>query len=173
MMHLLQCLGAKPALGLVVDPLKREIVLRLRDHAQIGESVADFRSLIKAKSANNPVIDPNLDEAVFKFARLILRSYQDGDLIQRRAFALQPFDLFADAARFFGCVPDTDNADLVAAIRLGPKCLFGSVRIRADQACAGAQDEGRGAVVLFLPHHVGAGELLPIVHDMCDSGVQA
>ena len=102
---------AEAALGHVDDALEGEVVGRLRDHAQIGERVADFRALVEARAADHAIGQAELDEAVFEFAHLERGAHQDGDLVERvvlaalARLALQLLDLLADGARFFLRVP--------------------------------------------------------------------
>ena len=131
--HFLQRLGTQSTLGLVMDAFKREVILRLRDQPKIGEGIADFGAFVKTETANDAVIHPDLDEAVFKLAGLVLRAHQNGDAVERRAFAFQPLDLLAHPARFFGRVPHADHPDLVTAVHFRPQRLVVALAVRADQ----------------------------------------
>ena len=130
--ELFQRLVAQSALGRVVDPLERQIVAGLRDQPQIGERIADFRAFVEPEAADDLVRQADRDEAVFEFAGLVLRTNQDCDLAEQCAFAFEPFDLFADPARFLGRVPHPDHADLVAAIALGPQRLAQPLAVGVD-----------------------------------------
>ena len=158
--HPFQRLGAKAAFGLVVNPFKRQVITRLGNHAQIGEGVADFRPLVKTKTPDDAVIQPDLDETVFKFAGLILRPHQYGHLIQRGTFAFQPLCFLAHAARFFRRVPHADDADFVAAFKLRPQRFADAFAIGIDKPRCGRQNMRRGAVILFQLDHFGAGKIL-------------
>ena len=147
--HCLQRLGAETALGLVVDTLESKVVGRLRDGAQISERIADFSALVEAISADDAIVEPDLDEAVLEFARLVLRAHQDGDLVERGTLAFEPFDVFADAAGLFRGIPDADYADLFACGQLGPKGLSQPLAIGADQSGCGGEDLRCRAVVLL------------------------
>ena len=48
------------------DPLERQIVVRLADHAEIGDGVADLGPLVEARAADDPVGDAQLDEALLE-----------------------------------------------------------------------------------------------------------
>ena len=168
--QLFQRLVAEPALGAVVDPLEGEIVRWLGDHPQIGERVADFRPLVEPEAADDAIGEADLDEAVFEFAGLELGAHQDRDPVERRALALQPFDLLADPARFLGAVPHPDHAQLVAAIALGPQGLAEPFAVGRDQARGGGEDVRGGPIVLFEPDHFRAGEVLLEAQDIGDLG---
>ena len=107
---------AEAALGHVDDALEGEIVGRLRDHAQIGEGVADFRALVEARAADHAIGQAERDEAVFEFAHLERGAHQDGDLVERvvlaalARLALQLLDLLADGAGFFLQIPGAGDA---------------------------------------------------------------
>ena len=48
---------AQAALGHVDDALEGEIVSRVGDNAQIGQRVADFPALVKARAADDAVVE--------------------------------------------------------------------------------------------------------------------
>ena len=95
---------AQAALGHVDDALEGEIVGRLRDHAQIGQRVADFGALVETRPADHAIGQAELDEAVLEFAHLERGAHQNGDLVERMVLAvlarvaLQLLDLLADAS---------------------------------------------------------------------------
>jgi hypothetical protein len=160
LVHLFQRLGTQPALGLVVDPFEREIILRLGDHAQIGQRIADFGALVEAEAADDAVIEADLDEAVFELAGLVLGAHEDRHADRAAPFAFQPFDLLAHPARFLGRVPHADHAHLVAAVHLGPQGLVVALAVGPDQARRSTQNMRGGAVVLFQPDHFRARKIL-------------
>jgi hypothetical protein len=72
--------------------------------------------------------------------------------------ALEGLDLLADPARLFLAVPMADQADLFAALGLGPQRLAKPPGIGGDQS-RGCRKNMRGrAVVLFQPDHRRAGK---------------
>ena len=75
-------LVAKPALGHVDDPLERQIVGRLGDQPEVSQRIADLGALVKAKSPDDLVGQPDRDESFFKLARLELRPHQDRAVVQ-------------------------------------------------------------------------------------------
>ena len=77
---LLQRLVAQPAFGGVVDPLERQIVAGLSDQPQVSERIAHFGALVKAKAADDLVIEPDRNEPVLELAGLELRTDQDRNL---------------------------------------------------------------------------------------------
>ncbi len=46
----------------------------------------------REEAADDAVIQPDLDEPILEFARLVLRAHEDGYLVERQAFTLQPLD---------------------------------------------------------------------------------
>ncbi len=104
-MQLLQGRAADAAARRVEDALEGEIVGRLVDEAQIGERVADFLALVKARAADHAVGQGQRDEALLELAGLEAGAHQDRDLAERVALALQRLDLVADPARLLLGVP--------------------------------------------------------------------
>src|SRR3546814_19968798 len=96
---------AKAPLGHIDDALKGPIVGRLMDDAQIRQSIADFRPLVKAKTADDLVGQANLNEAVFQLTRLELGPPEDRGIVECTAPALVHFHLFPDSASFLRSVP--------------------------------------------------------------------
>ena len=102
---------AEAALGHVDDALEGEIVGRLRDHAQVGQRIADFGTLVEAGAADDAIGQAELDETVFEFAHLERGAHQNGDLVERVVLAalarvaLQLLDFLADIAGFFLASP--------------------------------------------------------------------
>ena len=151
--HRLERLRAEPTLGLVVDPFEGEVVGRLRDDAQIGQRIADFGAFVEPETADDAIVEADLDKPVFEFPRLILRAHQDRDLVERCAFAFQPLDLLAYAARFLGRVPYADDPYLLTGRQFGPQGLAKALAIGIDQARGRRQDLRRRTVVLFQLDH--------------------
>ena len=166
--HGFQRLCAKAALGLIVDPFECQIVSRLGNGAQIGERVSDLGTFVEAEAAHNAIVEADLDEAVFEFARLILCANENGDLVQRSAFGFQPLYLFAHAARFFGRIPDADNPDLFAGRQFGPQRLAEPFAIGVDKSRCRGKNLRRGAVVLFKLDHSCARKILFKLEDIGD-----
>ena len=119
-LHLRNRLIAKPALGLIDDPFKRQIIGGLIDQPQISERIADFGALIKAEAADNLVRHPDADEALFKFARLKLRANEDRAAVKAVPGALMRFDHFANAACFLWAIPYADDVNLLTLGLLRP-----------------------------------------------------
>ena len=61
---------AKAALGGVHDALEGEVIGRIGDDPEIGEGIADFEALVKARAANDAIGQAESDEAVFDLAHL-------------------------------------------------------------------------------------------------------
>src|SRR5208283_4188405 len=113
-MQQLQSRVAQAALRRIDDPLEGEIVGGRRNAAEIGESVANFRALIKARTADHAIRQTERDEALLELAHLEGGAHQDRDLLQRMAAPLQLLDLLADRARLLLAVPDAGDRRLFA-----------------------------------------------------------
>ena len=157
--HLFQRLVAQPALGGIVDPLECQVVRRLGDDAQIGQCIAHFGALIEAETADDAVGHADGDEAVLDLAGLELRAHEDGASVEAGALAQQPLQLLAHPARFFRAIPDADDAQLVAAVPLGPQGLAQPLAIGRDQPGCGGEYMRGGAIVLLQPDHFRAGKI--------------
>src|SRR5690606_19068041 len=142
------------------DALECEVVGGLGDHPQIGQRIAYFGPFVEPKTADNPVVEADLYEPIFEFAGLVLRAYEDRDLLERRPFALEPLDLLAHAAGFLGRIPHTVHADLLARMGVGPQRLAEPLAVRREEAGGGGEDLRRGAIVLLQPDHSRAGKVL-------------
>ncbi len=97
---------AEAALGGVDDAFEGKIVGGLGDDAQIGQRVADFLALVKARAADDAIVQAQGDEAFFELAHLEGGAHEDGHVVERVALALELFDLLADLAGLFFRVPD-------------------------------------------------------------------
>ena len=151
---------AQPALGLVDDALEGEVVVALRDHAQIGERVADFRALVETRAADHAIGKAERQKPVFEFAHLERGAHQHRHLGQRVALAVQILRFGGDVARFLFGVPHALHAHLVAvAGALGPQRLAEPRAVGGDQAGRRAQNGRRGAVIAFEPDDLGAGKI--------------
>ena len=73
---------AEAALGHIDDALEGEVVGLLRDHAEIGHGIADFGTLVKARAADDAVVEAKRDEPVFELAHLERGADQDGHVVQ-------------------------------------------------------------------------------------------
>ena len=137
---------AQAPLGLVDDALEGEVVGRLRDHAQVGERVADFHALVEARAADDAIGQAELDEAVFEFAHLERGAHQEGDLVERMVqpalarVALHLLDLLADVARFFLRVPGAGDGDLFARHVLGAQRLAEPALVVGDEMGGGGEN---------------------------------
>ena len=150
---------AQPALGLVDDALKRQVIIGLRDEAEIGVGVADFHALVKARAADDAIGQAEIDKAVFEFAHLEGGAHEDGDLAQAVVLALELLDVLADGAGFFLAIPHALDGNLLALVHLRPQGLAEAALIGGDEAGGRLQDMRRRPVVLFEADDLGAGEI--------------
>ena len=161
---------AEAALGLVGDALEGEIVVRLMDHAQIRDRVADLGALVEARAADHPIGQAEIDEALLEGAGLEAGAHQDRDVVEAAAAALVGLDLLADEARLLLVVPQGRDAHPLALLVLGPQRLAEPRAVVGDQARGGAQDVAGRAVVALQADHPGAGEVLLEAQDVADLG---
>ena len=167
---------AQAALGHVDDALEGEIVGRLRDHAQIGQRVADFGALVKPRPADHAIGQAELDEAVFEFAHLERGAHQNGDLVERMVdallarLALQLLDLLADRAGFFFRIPAAGDLHLFAQHVFRAQRLAQTSFIVRDQVAGRRQNMPGASVVALQPDDFGAGKIVVELQDIVDLG---
>ncbi len=152
----------------VEDALESEVVGRLVDQAEIGERVADLLALVKARPADDAIGQCQGDEPLFELARLETGAYQDRNLAQRVALALQGLDLLADPAGFLLGVPHRTHHDLLALTRFGPQRLAEPPSVLRDHPRGGTQDVRGRAIVLLEPGDRGPGEIGLETQDVAD-----
>src|SRR6185437_14791611 len=75
-------LVAEAALGRVDHPLERQVVRRRLNQAQVGDRVADLRTLVETEAADDLVWQADRDEALFELAGLELGAHEDRGLVQ-------------------------------------------------------------------------------------------
>ena len=161
---------ADAALGLVDDALERQVVIALRDQAQIGHRIANFLPLIEARAADHAIGQAERDKPVFKFPHLEGRAHQDRHLRESVALAMLVFGIAGDIAGFFFGVPNAGNADFLAGLALGPQRLAQPALVGFDQAGRRAQNRWRAAVVAFQPDDLGAGKVALEAQDVFHFG---
>ncbi|OWK23708.1 hypothetical protein AJ87_32635 [Rhizobium yanglingense] len=96
---------AEAALRGVDDALEGEVVGGLGDEAEIGHGIADFEALVKARAADDAVVEAERHEAIFEFAHLEGGAHQDRHVVEVMLLALQGLNLLADGAGFLFAVP--------------------------------------------------------------------
>ena len=167
---------AQAALGRVDDALEGEVVGRLRDHAQVGERVADLHALVKPRPADHAVGQAELDEALFEFAHLERGAHQERDLVERMILAalarlaLHGFDHFADGAGFFLQVPGAGDGHLLAQHVLGAQRFAKASFIVRDQMARRRQDMPCAPVVPLKPDDFGARKIMIEPENVIDLG---
>src|SRR5690349_12827406 len=163
-------LVAEAALGQIDDAFEGEVVGGLADQAEVGDRIADLGALVEAEAADDLVGKADRDEALFELAGLELGADEDGDVVEAAAADLDGFDFLADAAGLLRAVPDADDADLLAVALVGPERLAEAAAVVGDEAVGGGEDVRGGAVVLFQPDDLRAGEVLLEAEDVGDLG---
>ena len=106
--RILQCLHgdiAEAAAWFVANPLKRQIIINLRNQPQISIGIANFGTLIKARTANHAIGNTQRNKTVFKFAHLERGSHQHRHFIKRLTAALIGFNIIGRHPRFFFAIP--------------------------------------------------------------------
>ena len=136
----------------VDDALERQVVGRLRQHAHIGDGVADLGAFVEAQAADDAVRNAERDQPLLEGAGLEAGAHQHSDLRQRMAVAAQRLDAFAHHAGLLVGVPQADDGDLFAVLRIVParaQRLAQAAFVVRDQRGGGGKDRCGGAVVGF------------------------
>ena len=154
----------------VDDTLEGEVVVGLEDDPEISDGVTDFAALIETRATDDPIGQAQGDEPFLEFAELEPGPHEDGDLAQRVALALQGLDLFTGHAGFLFAVPDPAQHHLGTRLFARPQGLAEPPLVMCDKPRGGAQNMRGGAVILFQPHHLGAGVVLLETQDVADFG---
>src|SRR5690606_20402886 len=97
---------AQAAFGQVDDALEGKIVVRLHQHAEIGDGIADLATFVEAQAPDHAVFQAHRHEALFEGAGLVAGAHQDGDFVQRGPVAFQRLDLFGHDTGLLVAVPD-------------------------------------------------------------------
>ncbi len=164
---------ADTAPGHVDDALERQVVRRLHRRAHIGDGVADFGAFIESQPADDAIRHADVDQPLLEGAGLEAGAHQHRHLRQAVAVAAQLLDLAGDHAGFLVGVPQFDDADLLAALRIrppGPQGLAQPPLIMRDQPGGGGEDRRGRAVVGFQPDDAGALEVLLEAQDVFHLG---
>ena len=144
----------------------------MRDDAKIGQRVADFLALVEARAADDAVVEPDLDEAVFEGAHLEGGAHQDRHVVERMAAALRLLDLLADGAGLLVGIPGGVDIDLgvFGVVPVGEQRLAEAALIVGDEMRGRAEDMRGGAVVALQPDDGGARKILVEAQDVVDLG---
>ena len=161
---------AKAATRRVEDAFEGQIIRRLCHDAQIGQRIADFGALIKARSANHPIGKAQSDETFFEFAHLERGAHEDRHFIEALATTLQLLDLLANAARLFFRIPHTRDDGLFTILAIGEEGLSQTPFIVGNQMRRRRKDMTRRAIVALQPDDLGAWKILLEAQDVVDLG---
>ncbi len=160
----------KPALRHIDDALEGKVVGALRYDAEKGHRIADFQPLVKARAADDAVVQADLDEAVLEGAGLEGCAHEDRHVVEVVLLALRLLDLLADGARLLVAVPGGMDVDLsvLGIVAVGEKRLAEAAFIVGDEVGGGAEDVGGGAVVALQPDDGRARKILVEAQDVVD-----
>ena len=159
---------AEAALGQIDDPLEGEIVIRLMDHAQIGDRVANLGPLVEARPADHPIGQAEMDEPLLEGTGLIARPDQDRDVVEVAALTLVRLDLLADETGLLLVVPAARDTHPLALLALGPQRLAEARAVVRDQPGCRPQYMSGRAVVALEADHLRARKILLKAQDVAD-----
>ncbi len=138
------------ALGHVQDAAQRDVVLRVREDAQVREDVADLLALVEADAADDLVGQADPDEDLLEHTGLGVGPVEDRDVAGLGVAGVgEPVDLVGDELGLVVLGVRDVAGDDGSAAGLGPQVLGAAVLVALDDGVGGGEDRLRGAVVLF------------------------
>ena len=156
--------------GRIDDTFEGKIIIRLGNHPQVGDGVADFQAFIEPRPTDNPVRQTQCNQAFLELAGLKSGAHEHRHFVQAVALVLPGFNFVSDDTGFLDPVPDTTYTNLVAFVQVCPQRLSKPPLVFGYQARGRRQNMGRGTVVAFQPHDPGAGEIVFKTQDVTDLG---
>ena len=134
----------------VQDAAQAHHVVRVGDHPQVGERVADLAPLVEAHAADHLVRQPDADEHFLEHPGLRVGAVEDRDVGRRDGvLVVELVDLLGDPRGLVVLVLGDVALDLLARSGLGPQVLRLAVRIAGDDRVGRGQDRLGRAVVLL------------------------
>src|SRR5262245_13277023 len=147
---------ADAAFGDIDDAFELEVVGRIERDLKVGDRIADLLALVKARTADHAIGQPQGHKPVLEGAHLERGAHQDGDLVETPSRLALALDLLADGARFLLVVPHPADPDPLAHGTVGEQGLAQPRLVVADEMRCRRQDVAGGAVVALEPDHLGA-----------------
>ena len=154
----------------VVDALEGEIVVGLRDDPEIGERIANFRALVKARAADHAVGHADLDEPLLELAHLERGAHQDRHLGEETPARCSASISSPISRASSGCRGPRARVGFVAGFGAGEQRLAQPVAVMGDESGRHAEDMPGRAVVALQPDHRGVGEVALEAQDVLDLG---
>ena len=161
---------AQAAARQIVNPLERQVVVGLKDAAQIRQGVADLRPFVKSRAAHDPIGDADFQKSLFELAHLKRGANQYCDFAERSPVALRRFDLVADASRLFPTVLNGAYCRLLAIFGFGPQRLPETILVVRDQPGRDGEDVSGRAIIALQPDDGRAWKIMFESQDIVDLG---
>ncbi len=157
------------ARGRVDDAQERGFVVRVIEHAQVGEDVFYFAAVVKRLAANQHVRNFFAAELQFKRSRLLVGAAQNGDVAALDGGVFQSqFDIGDGASSLVGFVLALHDGGCEAAETGGTQHFVVTVAVESDQAVGEFENGVAGAVVVFEPDDGGGGPIVLESQDVFD-----
>ncbi|CCK00370.1 hypothetical protein BN130_3142 [Cronobacter malonaticus 507] len=159
--ELLQRRRADFALRRVHNAQKGAVVVRVRQHAQIGQQIFDFRAREERRTAGNTIRDAVLHQHLFKHPRLVVAAIQDGVIFVLRLINKVVRDKLAgDALRLMIFMIGSKHFQLGAIAQFGKEFFLKDMRVIGDKNVGGFQNAPGRSVILFKLNHLERREIL-------------
>ncbi|GAA3297762.1 hypothetical protein GCM10020295_31490 [Streptomyces cinereospinus] len=141
---------ADAALGHVEDPAQRHRVLRVGQHAQVGQDVPDLLALVEADAADDLVGQADADEDLLEDTGLGVGAVEHGDVTGLGlARVREAVYLVGDELGLVVLGVGDVAGDARARARVGPQVLGAAGLVALDDRVGRGEDRLRGAVVLL------------------------
>ena len=155
------------ALGRVDDALPADLVVGVRERAQVRERVLDLAPVVELRAADDAVRHPGADERLLHDAALRVRPVEDGDVAVADLLDVdEPVDLVHHEVGLVVLVLGVVAGDELAADLLGPEVLRPARRVVGDDRVGGVEDRLARPVVLVEHDDRRLGELLLEPHQV-------
>ncbi len=159
--------GADLALRRVDDTQEGAVVVRVGQHAQIGQQIFNFRAREERRAAGDFVRDAVLHQHLFKDPRLVIAAIKDRIVFVIGFINKVVGDQFpGHALRFMIFIVGGEHFQLSAVSQFGKQTLFKNVRVVGDQNVSGFQNTPGGAIVLLKLDNLQRREVLAEQHQV-------
>ena len=136
--------------------------MRVVDHLQVGQDVADFLAVEERHAADQHVRQLGPPQLGFERPRLLVGAAQDRDVARLRRLAAASCGAMSATTRSASCVSSwqlQDPRPLAAAARRAQHLVV-PLAVEGDQRVGELEDRAGRAVVVFQPHDLGLGPVV-------------
>ena len=138
----------------VDDPQQRNVVVRVQQHARVGQQILDLPRVEKTAAADHAIRNVQLAQMRLDHPRLGVHAEEDREVLVLRALGHGALgNLAGDEIRLLPVIAHPDHAHLCAALVRAPELLRTAARVVFDERVGRAKDGVRRAVILLQLDH--------------------